>query len=65
MNNTTEQNDGATPKPPENSGECMGRYQHHWHWVWEEVNGVRVWTDRVRCSTCLMEREPEGVRGKT
>ena len=61
MNETAQQAQDATVVPTERQepikpAECMDRFKHHWHWIWE---GSR-WTNRVRCSTCGLERVNEG-----
>ena len=53
----TMSNDGATQVPnhqsTETKPECMDRWKHIWQWVW--MNDLM--TDRVRCTTCGVERE--------
>lgn len=54
-------NEGATVVPgelDESLMECPGendgrRFKHAWQWVW--VGGV--WTNRLICKTCGVERE--------
>ena len=52
----TMSNDGATQVPSHQTDtrpECMDRWKHIWQWVW--MNDLM--TDRVRCTTCGVERE--------
>ena len=46
-----------SPESPESAtrlAECMGRWAHHWVWVW--VNGCM---DHCECSTCGETRKDQ------
>jgi hypothetical protein len=44
--------EGVTPEPPA-PAECMGRYRHHFEWMWQGG----IWLNRIKCMNCGEERE--------